>query len=300
MTTDHVIEFEKMQSILKDLMIPPRPQVLTGVMEEKNKPDCNTSRIAEIIREDVAISAGVLKTVNSPFFGLRQEILSISQAVVLLGLTNIMNIVSALSLRQLIMKGNEAFMENFWTMSTENALISAKLAKELTQIPPDEAYMLGLLQNCGIPILGQKYPSYNEIYLEALQLQDEKSITEIEEDYYHINHCVVGYVIATRWQFPNLISDCILKHHSIDSSMWSIHQLDEDGKTLAPLLAILKLAEHLSQHYHGLPDFFEWQKNAQEILSYLNVTPKELGNLEKDASECLSNFYKQQSIKVTS
>lgn len=92
---------ELVDKILSSIHFPPRPSILTLLMEQRRKPDPDLMSIAHIIGKDVVLSAAVLKTVNSPFFGLRRKLDSIEQAVMAMGSNNVINIVAGLALRNL-------------------------------------------------------------------------------------------------------------------------------------------------------------------------------------------------------
>ena len=66
---------------------------------EQVMPDPDINRIAELIKQDVGLAGTVLKVVNSQFYGLSNEITSIQQAVGLLGMNSVVNIVNGISIK---------------------------------------------------------------------------------------------------------------------------------------------------------------------------------------------------------
>ena len=75
-----------MESTLKDIGIPPRPAILERISSEMLRDDPDYKRLATIIGADVSLSAGLIKTANSPFFGYRIRARTINEALMLLGL----------------------------------------------------------------------------------------------------------------------------------------------------------------------------------------------------------------------
>lgn len=75
------LTLEEAQRSIKGISIPARPKVLVTLQAELSKPAPNLRAIARQIASDVALSAAVLKAVNSPLFGLRSKCGSIPQAV---------------------------------------------------------------------------------------------------------------------------------------------------------------------------------------------------------------------------
>ncbi|WP_269087637.1 HDOD domain-containing protein [Candidatus Reidiella endopervernicosa] len=99
MSENNEIESAQIDEILKGITIPSPPQIMADLQMEMVMPDPDLSAMADLISKDAGLSGSVLKTVNSPFFGLRREIVSIKQAVTLLGIKTILNLVNAYFLR---------------------------------------------------------------------------------------------------------------------------------------------------------------------------------------------------------
>ncbi|MDH5377526.1 MAG: HDOD domain-containing protein, partial [Gammaproteobacteria bacterium] len=100
---------------LKGISIPPKPQILVDL----HKVGDNTKKIVDLISQDTGVSATVLKTINSPFFGLAKKITSIQQAVLLLGNQSVINIVNSLILRTSLHKDQDENMSEFWDSSMD-------------------------------------------------------------------------------------------------------------------------------------------------------------------------------------
>ena len=90
---------EQIQRILQGIRIPPQPQILVDLQMEQVMPEPDISRIARLIQQDVGLSGTILKVVNSPFYGLKNRITSILQAVNLIGIDIVVNIVNGLSIK---------------------------------------------------------------------------------------------------------------------------------------------------------------------------------------------------------
>jgi HD-like signal output (HDOD) protein len=90
---------DQLATLLKGISIPPQPQVLVDLQLEQLDPHCSIASLAQIISQDVGLAGAVLKTVNSPFFGLTNQISSVQQAVNLLGINSVISLVNAHSIR---------------------------------------------------------------------------------------------------------------------------------------------------------------------------------------------------------
>jgi HD-like signal output (HDOD) protein len=105
---------QEAEKIVRTIGIPPCPEALTKILRAMRQDDPNFKTIGGLIGSDVGLAAAMLKTVNSPFYGLRTKATSVPQALALLGLQNAAQLVTGLLLRVAFSGGNEA-MEEFWS-----------------------------------------------------------------------------------------------------------------------------------------------------------------------------------------
>ena len=84
------------EEIINDIGIPPCPAILTTLMREMREDEPDFVKLGKLIGSDVSLAAAMLKTVNSPFYGLRSKATSVQQAITLLGLRNVAQIVTGL------------------------------------------------------------------------------------------------------------------------------------------------------------------------------------------------------------
>ncbi len=289
MHQDSMAVINHVDNLLKGVPIPPRPFILTELMREKQNPNVNFRRIAEIISKDVAISGSIIKTINSPFWVIRVQVGSIFQAIKLLGMQNITNMVAGLSLKNSFKIHNSKFMDFIWKISLEVALISARLAKQYTNLPPDEFYSLGLFTDCGVPLLVQKFDNYSEIFLQAHTTRKARiPLKIIENQHFNISHCRVGHYIAKRWQLPEHICRAILYHHDCRNRFSEF--LGKPNK-ITTLLAVLKISEHISLNFNNIADYYEWNDFYKDILKYLNIDREVFEEIELNCFELLERYY---------
>ena len=72
------------QELVKEIGIPPCPAVLAEFMAESHKDDPDLRRLSHLVNKDVALAAAVLKTVNSPLYGLSRKARTVQDALALL------------------------------------------------------------------------------------------------------------------------------------------------------------------------------------------------------------------------
>jgi HD-like signal output (HDOD) protein len=267
---------EQISRILQGINIPPQPQVMVDLQMEQCSPDCSIDTIARLISQDVGLSGSILKTVNSPFFKHGNKITSINQAVNLLGVNSVVNLVNAQSIRGALSDDDIIALGRFWDSAMDVAMTSATIAKHIGFPYPDEAYTLGLFHNCGIPLLMVRIKNYLAVQAEAYSRADV-SITETENQLIHTNHAVVGYYVGKSWNLPRYLCEAIHEHHQVDKT-FADERADSRKKTL---LAILKMAEHICASHKTLGKQeidHEWQRIGQTIL-YVGLTEYDFENV---------------------
>ena len=263
---------EQIRSVLQGISVPPQPQIMVDLQMEQVMPDPDLRAIARLISQDPGLSGALLKTVNSPFFGLANRIASIQQAVNLLGCRSVINLINAQSIRGELTDAAIVTLNRFWDSALDVASTCLALAKRIGHPAPDEAYTLGLFHNCGIPLMLTRFPGYMEVLEEAYgSVGPETRITDIENRVLNTNHAVVGYFVARSWKLPQHLCEAIANHHNamaLFSDEWSDPQI----KTL---LAILKMAEHICACHRvlgGQPEDHEWDAVAQLVLEYVGLS----------------------------
>ena len=287
---DKQLSPEQIENVLKGLAVPSQPQVIVDLQMEQAMPNPDINEIAELISRDVGISGKILKTVNSPFFGLSNKITSIRQAVVLLGIDSVINMVNAISLQNEMFNSENmtdeefSIMSHFWDTAVDIATVSASIAKQIGFNAPDEAYLLGLLHNAGMPLLMQRFKDYNaELIKESYGNIDER-IIDIENKCMDTNHAVLGFYIAKSWKLPPNIYEAIGRHHDAERVFAS---QGEHQYEMMTLLAILKMAEHIAGFYSVIgkqEQDYEWEKIKENLLSYVGLSEYDFDDLE---SNCL-------------
>ena len=265
------------EKIISSVAIPPRPAIVNAVLEERAKSEPDLRRIAQLVSTDVGLAAAVLKTINSPFFGLRRQVTSIEHGVNMLGMKNIGALVMSLSLRNAVPTQG---LDRFWDEAARTALVSAYLAQTLGCSPKEDAHLFGLFHDAGIPLLMRRFPNYRDV-LKKANAEPVRSFTDVEDVELGTNHAVVGALLAKGWQLPDHIRLGIGQHHDLD--VFSSH-LSADSLNL---VALIHLAEHIESSYSRLSGDAEWDKRGAAILGHLMLSQDQCDELAKDAKDML-------------
>lgn len=167
--------------------IPTIPAVVRKLLKTVDSPAVSLGDIGEIITKDQALTAKLLKMVNSPIYGFPGRISSVSQALILLGL----NVVKGMLLSISVFEMMEKTMVGLWKHSLCTALAAKTLAIKKGLKEPEEIMLLALLHDIGKVALNMKF---SEEYKQALLIseREEKLIKESEGEIFTITHAEVG------------------------------------------------------------------------------------------------------------
>lgn len=215
MERDLTIRDHEAEQIVRDLDIPPCPEILTRLLREMRKDEPDFITISNLISGDVSLAAAMLKTVNSAFFGLHSKATSVHQALTLLGLRNVKEIVTGLLLRNLLSVGNSKAMEHFWDISAGIAQTASMLAKPLAGLDREDAYTFALFRDCGIPLMLKRFPEYDRFYSNAVSAG--QSFTDAENSRFGIDHARIGAHLARTWSLPEDTCHAISISHDYSS-----------------------------------------------------------------------------------
>ncbi|GAB6040949.1 HDOD domain-containing protein [Endothiovibrio diazotrophicus] len=280
---------DQFKELAKGIQIPPQPNTLLEVERETRKSEPSLHTLSHIVSRDVGVSAGILKAVNSPLFGMRKTISSIEHAVNLLGIRNIQSVVASMSLRESINKHGSPALDRFLDSANDCALVCSYLAKTLRIMQPEDAYTLGLFHDVGMPMMILRFPNYKTVLIEANQTATY-TLTEVEDKHLGTNHAVVGYLVARSWKLPPLIANAIFNHHRIgellNASRMGINGGGDD-RELCAAISMLLLAEHISYTYRGRTDFHEWRRTGEAVLEFFDLKREEFDDLKEEVLELL-------------
>jgi putative nucleotidyltransferase with HDIG domain len=217
------------------------PAVAKKVLDLVAGEDTSIVQLCRVIEKDQTISANLLKIANSPFYGLRQEVSSLNQAVVILGFGAIKELVVTISTKcQYKRFGITEKM--LWEHSIGAAIAAKRLAVGKGRDLEGIAFLGGLMHDFGKVIMNNEAP---EIFLQVMQEIYNEGLEPLasESKLFGYNHAELGADVLRAWGFPSLLSS-ILKHHHLTT-----RPLTNFGDALeAQAVACIHLADAICKH----------------------------------------------------
>ncbi|TCN82563.1 HDOD domain-containing protein [Shewanella fodinae] len=173
MSTEHQLLVSLLKKLKYDtLVLPTLPEVAIRVQEVMSRQDSSLKQIAEVIGQDAAISARLIKVANSAIYSRGVKAENISQAVTRIGLAQIKSIVTSIAMEQLFISTNEMVwevMDEVWGTSIEvtaaaaSMLLMYKAQHPEIQLNYDTLTLAGLVHNIGaLPVLteAESHPEF--------------------------------------------------------------------------------------------------------------------------------------------
>ena len=198
--------------------LPTPPIVFHQIQKVINDRKVSAGQIAAILSEDPAMSVKVLKLTNSAFYGLSREVESVKQAVVIVGLEAIKNLVLAASVLDMF-KGkdfDQESQEKFWRHSLAVGFCGRLLARHSRvrgMIDPDSVFSGGLLHDIGKVVMSCFLKSQYAEFIQERQRDTETPTHEVEERVLGYNHADIGGVLAEQWKLPSRLIEAVAFHH---------------------------------------------------------------------------------------
>jgi len=208
-----------MKMVEKMDRLPALPSLYIEVVEKLKDPEVSLEDVGEIISRDIAMTAKILKLVNSAFFGLRRQISSPIEAANYLGLDTVKGLVLSLHAFAQFdanLLGGLA-LEAVWNHSMLTAVCCKLIADHegYRGHMKDDSFVAGMLHNIGRLIMASNDP---ERYQLANQESVEIGIAAAEEEVFGVNHADLGGYLFALWGLPGSIVDAVEFHHDPSKS----------------------------------------------------------------------------------
>ena len=205
----------KLDNLIQQIgSLPTLPSVIVQVNEKVSNPKTSAFDLARTILEDQALTARLLRLVNSPFYGFPRRIATVSEAVTILGFHPVRNLLLTASVVDLLV-GEE--MPEFspiglWEHSIGAAVAASLLARYARHEDREEVFVAGLLHDVGKLVLFQFATKEFVKVLETARAEDT-TIRAAEQRLLGFTHDQVGRALAERWRLPVRLIEAIGCHH---------------------------------------------------------------------------------------
>ncbi len=193
------------------------PEVTVKIIEIVEDPKSTARELHTVIKTDPALSAKVLKVVNSAFYGLPGQIASVDRAIILLGMSAVKNIAVAASIARLFKKGKMSdhfSAKDLWRHSVAVG-VTARMIHKASGQPAglEEVFLAGLIHDIGILVERQAFPDQLADAINRC-VSGEGTFRDLEVKIIGADHQAFGDGLTTKWKFPRHLRAIVGFHHT--------------------------------------------------------------------------------------
>ncbi|GAB6096511.1 HDOD domain-containing protein [Desulfatiferula olefinivorans] len=260
-------------SAIKELIreidnLTPIPAVVNQIMAVYENPGSSMEDLAEIILYDPMITANILRMCNSAFYGLPRRVESIQDAVTMMGMDQVIDMVLMKSGAVNLAKGQAGYGLNegeLWKQSVASALIARDLAEKKGSKNKQMIFTAALVKDIGKVIL-DRFVGDSFAKIDHLVTHGGLSFKEAEKKVIGIDHAELGGLVAEMWDFSEKMVFMIKNHHLNDEA--ARKDLDTQilyvADSVCMMMGIGGGADGLAYRFH------------KDVLDLLGITPVDL------------------------
>ena len=282
--------------ITNSAQLPTLPIIAMQVLELTHREDVGVPEIASIIMSDPSLASKVLKTVNSPFYGLTKQVSTVSQALVILGLQAAKTLALSFSLLthlKMHERGDFGFNpELFWKRCIYAGVSSRVLARKFNVIQQEEAFLCGLLAPMGMLVLHRVLPKeFDALFARAKG--DYLRLNALCRETFDLTLSEASTLLAEKWQLPPLLAQPILLQltpEKCDPSFKPLIEAVSTGLLVAGVFVAEDTARAIATSRQLLADRFYMPPDQIELVL------EEISASASEASKALDmHFGKERS-----
>ncbi|MHC4611074.1 MAG: sensor domain-containing diguanylate cyclase, partial [Planctomycetota bacterium] len=202
-----------LRGIFAKAKMPSNPALVSRILALINDSKSSAADFGAAIRADAALCSRLLKAANCALFAQRNPVTTIERAVTVLGLDRVKTVSLGFQLVTCLERlGGAPFdMKAFWQHSLLRACIARSIAHTAVPGRKEEAFLIGLLQDCGVPLLVQVLGcGYARLYRSKLS---PTAFYKVERESFPHTHVDAITAMAAEWKLPKVIAVPLQLHH---------------------------------------------------------------------------------------
>ena len=269
----HILLKNKRYAVEK---LPSEPRLLIELLDLCHNDSANFEMFSNAIKKDLALTAKILQVANSPAYRQWNRISDIRRMLIVLGLSNVRNIVTTCAIQQFFSSFSKDLNKNvqyIWLRSLLCANLAQRLARLVGYDKPGEVFIAGLLHQVGMLLM---LVNREQEYLPILDryYADTANFLTLEQNLMQVTHCELGAALVESWKLDTFVADAIEFQHAPAGELVNA----------PPLLKIIAIAAPLSarNNAHNNPELLA---RAGELLDLTEETTLECIRLAVEKSK---------------
>ncbi|MGD8292778.1 MAG: HDOD domain-containing protein [Desulfobacterales bacterium] len=259
-------------------LLAPIPAIASQIMITSEDPDSSMSEIADLIANDPALTANLMKICNSAYFSLPRKVESLKEAVSWVGTDQIVELVLANTLSKNFAKGLEGYglgEGELWRHAVTSAHVAKGLAHRCGIYQSKHLiFTAALLKDIGKLVLG-RFVAFSAEKINILVHSQGYSFNDAEKLVIGMNHEELGALVGEKWSFSETLINIIRHHHLTDESARRNREtaLVYLADIICMMMGICTGTDGLSYRFYG------------DVLKQINVTEKDLQAIIAETSD---------------
>jgi HD-like signal output (HDOD) protein len=189
--------------------------VLHQIEEVLRSPQCSLSTVGEAIEMDPDLTVRLLRLANSAFYGFSSRLSTVSEAVSLIGIQQVQDLILASCVIERFADVPEEFvsLESFWQHSLACGIGARLIAMEKHLPKPEKFFVVGLLHDVGRLVYFAQAPAVAREVFEVLHT-DRMLLREAEMRVMGYDHQEIAGALLCKWNFPENLVRAVVRHHT--------------------------------------------------------------------------------------
>ncbi len=220
--------------------LPAMPQIAIRIMELSRDPNNGPAEFAVVIEADPGLTVQLLKFVNSSYFGFRNEISNVRQAIALVGIRTVKNFTLWNAVFNMIPnpRCGPFDIKSLWQDSLRRGLFARTMGKVLGLKDAEEPFAAALLQDMAVPLLAKEVPeAYAKLFGARIKSGHRVRLSMLEDHVFGWNHAKAAGIMARQWRLPDAFATLVEGHLGIDECLTQPDP--EPGKLAVAMSALL-------------------------------------------------------------
>ena len=195
--------------------IPSLPQFVVETLKKLDDPKSNAADVSDRLSRDEGLVIRILRLANSAYYGLPRRIVSVTEAIALLGFKTVKSIVLSASVYQFMdgaFTGYALDRGQLWKHSLSVAFVARHIAKKVKG-EEEEAYVAGMLHDLGKIVLND-FVRFGYGIIVRLVEDEQMPFMDAETQILGFNHSQVGGMMLEQWNLPETYQYAARFHHN--------------------------------------------------------------------------------------
>lgn len=266
-----VIGYKPVGINLNEIQIPPLKDVMNRVITFDSSRVGGSGDLETIIAPDKALCADILRIANSVYYGRSGSVTTLKDAITLIGLVTIKNIVILQHRKNFAVNLTQPlFQKHLQEIPLLTGLIAIDLCapfglKKLT----DQVIVSSTLKKIGMTVLAQNLKSR---YLDVIKLFEygSSSLVEVEREELNIDHVQIGIKVFKLWKMPSRLNSVVANQNFTLNELSYVDEMDRLLR-VAEILALKMLGINtLEEDMNIVSSVFQIYQAPEDIIPLFN------------------------------